>query len=396
MPKPAAPARPIRTGNRQDHVLICGKTFLAKSVREDPSRFQIDLHQARELYGHALCCCGGLNNGSLLKLVIKQVERKLILAAWPNSVHLHRSTCIFSQPNTIAVGHDAHVHDIAVESCTNRHESVHHHAIVQRWMAHGLNQHQAGNERTINGVIKALRKSVIEDGLSSIVYCPPLWSKHTDSDHRRSWWEFLGHAQRTERAQTCAIPSVIGVIRKASKSKDHRLLSVCFKHFAPGFDVSLNTPDLERIEHWLPTADSQSSDHHVVAQLWFEDSQGEPFKALKASFLVIDSHGMPIKSQAELELAKSLRSQGRSFRRPVSAMGLHDNNEAPSFVLLDCVKPELAQHSSVPLFIRRRNQGATSDEPNAMKQDWVWSVDRTDIPALPPIFQPTPTREPHV
>jgi hypothetical protein len=350
-------------------VLVAGQAVDAPAIRHNPSDFQQELGQARRAFGSALCNC----LQPPLKLVIREREGKLFLAAWPTQAERHALDCPFyteqrtgaaeyvagaievhGERTRLALAHPIRQSDRhapaspkpLASNANGQRQNLNLWGILHHlWEQSGLNRWYPGWSRDWSFVRHALRRvaqSTEIDGqpLLTSLYVPPVWidSKKTKIDEH--WAQFcaslIEHHRRTDHV---ASAFVIGKVRSLDPTEfGHGLM---LHHHAPRFFMDAGIADnLARFSRsgWaaakhLEVVVKDGEKPHVIAAMRVEATGKGRLIVVEAALMRVSPRYIPVNSSYEDRLARILVDQVREFVRPLH----YDNHSVPlpHFILRD-------------------------------------------------------------
>ncbi len=419
------PHRPGRVS-----VLAAGQSVEAAAVRHHPLYFQTVLQFARKQYGSALCGCVTPH----LKLVIRERNSKLFLAAWPNEADKHAADCpFFSEQASGASGytpeaiqdHGDHTRlELAHALLQEPKRSPAERAEPQRspgdarpslhlwgllhflWSRAGLNRWYPGWSRDWGFVRHALRGAahatqVATGSLQQSLYVPPPWNSKKKAEIEDHWQAFLAPLVRNPRGSgKVASGFVIGEVR-ALECEPGGSAVILLRHHAPEFFLDrLVVANVARYSHrgWSALkrleVDLSGKKPQVVAALRVEATKAGRMVVVEGVLMRVSARYVPVNSSYEDLLATILVEQDREFVRP-----LHYDNHGtwlPHFVLRDVEgeggtrgTPYALQVYGASIAPFQKERIALEDRERSTGQGlryWAW--DAAKQPAPPPL----PTR----
>lgn len=412
----------------------------APAVRYDPQSFQSSLREAKERYGSALCDCGPRP----LRLVIRERNGKLFLAAWPDQAAEHSLDCPFysdhresagryapgtieregdltslslAQPLLRASRHrpsqdarqNAPVVAAAPEPKPAQKSAMQLWGLLHYlWEEAALNRWYPGWHRDWGLVRYMLRRvaqntMVRDKPLLESLYVPPVWNPKKKSEIEDHWRQFTAPLlQNNRRQETVATGLVIGTIRSLEVSEYGHVIQL--HHHSARFymdqRISDNAAQYSR-RGWnaakqLEAVPDEGSKPYVVAAMRVESTGNGRLVVVEAVLMRVSPRFIPVNSPYEDRLARHLIECHRQFVRP-----LHYDSHTqalPDFVLKDTVEQAQGgqvKPTSVALYIygpaitpqlKPRLQAADRQyAKGAGLGFWQWDVaQQPEMPALPP------------
>lgn len=424
-------------------VLVAGQAIEAAAIRHQPERFHSELQQARRRFGHALCSC----QSEPLKLVIRERQDKLFLAAWPNQANVHALDCPFyteerSGANEYAPGAISQVGNSTNLALahplrqTDRFKSggeggkdktalrkdraapkerLHLWGLLHYlWEQAGLNRWYPGWHRDwgfVRHVVRRVAQSTTVEGhpLLPNLYMPPVWVPAKQDQINARWDEFVRPLRlQHRRSPTVAAGIVIGMTRALEPSDFGYLLKL--HHHAERFYMDHSLADMlarhsrrgwAAMKH-LNTAVGADDKPYVVAAMRVEATHTGRMTIVEAAMMRVSPRFIPVNSSYEDKLARVLVGQDRQFVRPLH----YDSHllELPDFILKDgAPTPPSADARPQPHALYVYGEAITPVQKNRLEardrraaQDaglayWHWDAGTDkDPPALPPPCQRMP------
>jgi hypothetical protein len=416
-------------------VLVAGQAVEAAAIRHEPEAFQVLLEEARRRFGHALCSC----QRPPLKLVIRDRQGKLFLAAWPNQAQSHALDCPFYTEERTganeyapgAISQDGDRTNLALAHPlrqTDRHqdrgegekesipakdrsaprERLHLWGLLHYlWEQAGLNRWYPGWHRDwgfVRHVLRRVAQNTTVEGHALLpnLYVPPVWIPAKQDQINAHWDEFVRPLRlQHRRSPTVAAGIVIGMARALEPTEfgyslrlhhhaerfymDHALADILARHSRRGWAA---------IKHLNAAVDADEKPY-VVAAMRVQATHTGRLTIVEAALMRVSPRFIPVNSSYEDKVARLLVAQDRQFVRPLH----YDSHflELPDFILKDVAPPALATDSrlqSVALFVygetitpAQKQRLAARDRRNASAEGlgfWEWDA-ATDAapPALP-------------
>lgn len=433
----------MKSHRPQLQVLVAGNAIDALAIRHAPQDYQEELRLARSKFGSALCCCLTPN----LPLVIRERDRKLFLAAWPEQGTKHAFGCPFlSEPRpdqpaltSGAVRVDGDITNVQLHHSTRQANRAHHagqnsqaggvgadpHDKYARlhlwgllhylWDSAGLNRWHSGWHRDWGFVRYAIRRvaqSTLIDAqpLLSSLYVPSIWTPARKQEIQEHWEQFLAPlVQQHRRSPLVACGFVIGAVRQF-KAMDNGGYRLALQHHGVPFIID---PWMSKVlaqfsrRGWsalkmLDAPVDGDARPHVIAALRIEASQTGQVYVVEAVLMRVTPRFIPVNSSFEDKVARLLVEQDRQFIRPLH----YDHHKAnlPDFVLKDAgegqVRRAVAMHVYGPaLGPIRLAQQMTADKASAQDQGmdyWSWNAAKQpQPPPFPDVFSFPPPNPPN-
>lgn len=415
-------------------LLAAGHIFGAQDYLDDPLPAQGYLDQAKTLHGHALCLCSTPHR----QLVIREVNRVLYLAVWPNDGHHHDPCCEFyreqngaesvqrepisgqlEQPPSKSVLTPAArlnsdgTWDVNVDVPRDRSKPV----------QSEPTGHQAPPDRL------GLGKSTSRDSFSLQQFLTWIWDSTSmarwGSGWRRDWWR-VARAIRTEAGaisirgerlnDTLYIPPpfrkdraneihaeymvfVQPLIDAAAKGEIRRGFLLCeikavdrteygFKFQArnmarPVFmDEQLHSQVAKQAPLSLAMLPRRKELRcSIIALLLVESTEKGNLRAINASLMLTSEKYVPVSTKYELELANKLCENNRTFTRGAGRhLGadfvLRDTIPATAMVIYSLLSPD---------YVRQRDRIVDECEKSGCA---IWKWKPAAAQALPSVPRP--------
>lgn len=400
-------------------VLVAGMPFPAPAIRHDPTPYQRELREAKARFGSVLCNC----QVPPLKLVVRERESKLFLAAWPDQASKHSLDCpFFSEQRAgaeeYAPGAIERVDDVTHLALAHQLRQARHVVPDQRprdglppisvqasqagtrktklhlwgllhhlWEEAGLNRWYPGWHRDWGFTRYALRRAaqatIVERApLLSSLYIPPVWNPKKRDEIQQHWNQYIAPLlSQHRRMPIVASGFVLGTLRSLEPSEFGHVIKL--HHHSERFYIDAATADLlarfsrrgwaaaKRLE--APHAEGEKP--YVVAAMRVEASHTGRMTVVEAALMRVSPRFIPVNSSYEDKLARLLVEGERRFVRPLH----YDNHslQLPDFVLKDAAARDDAGRptTEVALYV----YGASippAQLPRIVSADRAWSLQR--------------------
>lgn len=422
-------------------VLLDGESVDAPAVRYTPQRFQEQIRGAKARYDYALCSC----QGKPLRLVIKERNGKMFLAAWPDQASQHALDCPFfseaANPTDSLYtgraierfGDQTHLqleHSFLHE---NRYfagrkgavtvpgrsqaaggtrddlrDSMHMWGLLHfLWEESGLNRWFPGWHRDwglVRYLIRKVAQNTVVDGrpLIESIYIPPVWNSKKKQEIEEHWRKFCAPLlENHRRSRLVASAIVIGTVRTLEKSEFGHMVQL-HHHGAKFFMDDHLSDSAARFSRrgWaaakhLEVVSEEDEKPYIVAAMRVEASSTGVMNVVEVALMRVSPRFIPVDSSYEDKLAKLLLEQDREFSKP-----LHydrHNLAMPDFILRDAMHVDevgLEKRMSIAMYVYGPSN-SPSQKPKVEAVDrkyakehglgyWQWDVAQQKlIPPLP-------------
>lgn len=409
--------------NTPTTVLLDGKLHQAAHLRRLPQRYQGELRRTREKHKFALCLC--CDPQTRLKLVIRERNQKLHLAAWPDEAYRHSISCPFysereyaplaNRPTPLLNGGSridlvkpliyAPKSDSAQATDTAPHTEekaspmwalLHH-----LWEASGLNRWRPGWTRhwefTRHAIMNTAQTTRVGgQSLDRCLYIPPVFSQARKEQINEAWKRFVKPLREAPRgSSTVRSALILGLVRSTDKNEWGIRVNLC------NHPVPLTLP-MGLAQHlmsycrraWASLNRLQDEPKRNIVFL------GRIEATYKGSLIVTDAvlmltngHLIPCNNEMEIKVADALMTEGREFVRPLSFDTTQ--GDLPSFVhrqhddsgVLEtdmyCVPSGLTPHLRDRWLLHRTDEALATGH-----SVWYWVRDEiAKMPELPEVSE---------
>ncbi len=431
-------------------VLLDGESVDAPSVRYTPQHFQEQIRRSKTRFDYALCSC----QGKPLKLVIKERNGKVFLAAWPDQAGHHALDCPFFSETRNATdslysgraierfGDQTHLQlehsflhenryfagrkgavsaavrpeEAAAGSRDNLRDSMHMWGLLHYlWEEAGLNRWFPGWHRDwglVRYLIRKVAQSTVIDGRQLIesIFIPPVWISSKKREIEEHWRQFCAPLLANHRrSRLVASGIVVGTVRILEKSEYGHMVQL--HHHSAKFFMDDNLSDsAARFSRrgWaaakhLEVVTETDEKPYIVAAMRVEASSTGVMNVVEIALMRVSPRFIPVDSSYEDKLAKLLLQQDREFSKP-----LHydrHNLAMPDFILRDALLTDESgqeKRTSVAMYVYGPSN-SPSQKPKVEAVDrkyakehglgyWQWDVARQRL--IPPLPERLPRKSP--
>lgn len=415
-------------------LLAAGHIFGAQDYLNDPLPAQGYLDQARIQHGHALCLCSTPHR----QMVIREVNRVLYLAVWPNDGHHHDPCCEFyrepngaeatqkesvpgqlqkppsksvltpaarlnadgiwdinvdaprdrSKPVQIEpTGRQAPPESLGVGVSTSRDSFSLQQFLTWLWDATSMARWGSGWRRDWWRVSRAIRTeagaiSIRGKRLNDILYIPPPFRKDRETEIHSEYMAFV---------QPLIDAAAQGQVRRGFllceiKAVDRTEYGYKFQARNMARPVFMDEHLHAQVAKQAPLSLAMLPRRKelkcsVVALLLVESTEKGNLRAINASLMLTSEKYVPVSTKYELELANQLCETDRTFTR---GGGRHLGAD---FVLRDTVPATAMVIYSLltPDYVRQRDRIVDECEKNGCA---IWKWEPAAAQALPPVPRP--------
>lgn len=313
------------------HILLNGRRIDARAARERPMEFRVDLAAVRATHGHALCECSAPS----LKLVIRQLERGPILAAWPTTAALHHPLCPFFHeleaysPTPVGIAETPEGRAVAPTRLPPW-ELLH-----LLWSRSALNQWRFGWTRDwsrARGWLLATAKHVSVEGapLDSMLYIPPRFSRPRRREIDAQWQAFTAHIGTRQGY-------VLGIARGVTRMPWGWRGQL--RHHSAGFDIAddlaASLASSSRRGWSQLVGEKQDPDLRVIVLAGVNSTQEGGIIVREAALMLVSHDLVPVAGRWEATAVQMAIESGRDFTRPLGFA--QEQVDLPALVLKDTV-----------------------------------------------------------
>ena len=364
---------------QQSTVLLSGQSISSIELRRTPQDYQELLRSAREKHGHALCECKTPN----LRLVIREKDGKLYLAAWPDEASAHAQGCAFytspehqrfmppyksdaithsAQRTSLQLHHEfASKREVTLDRAkatpaegqpaqrSTKHEAkerLHLWGLLHYlWEEAGLNRWSKGWSRDWGMARYYLRKTAQSTYVGGVpliqnIYVPPIWRTSEQVKIEARWNDFYKPLARHHR-KTFLVRNGILIGQVKSLDKTQYGYAVRLRHHAAPIYIpeklasslmNFSRAGWAELRHLIDTPNTDMK-KIVICAMRVEVTSFGAITMTEGCLMRTSAQFIPVKSSFESFVADELVRQDRNFYRP-----LHYDmqyQKQPSFVLED-------------------------------------------------------------
>lgn len=395
-------------------VLVSDRYLPAADVRLHPERFSALIRQAKADHGHALCLCREPG----LKLVVRELSDKLILAAWPDSGHLHAVGCpYYSELNHLSRASSRRLKTTTTGSQVSYASPLSYDGrlpiearprpdsapdVVRLWgLLHhlweicGLNRWQSGWKRDWGFVRHTLTKHAAHveiNGEPLSLYVPRVFQDRTKAVAAQEWAQFTEPLMAHRRGQPVVRSAfMLGVVRSLTAMSYGYLVRL--QHHANPILLPVNLAhNLAKMSRrgWseLIATGGSSSLGRVVAMFRVEFTNTGMVVAADCVLMRVHRLYLPSSNAMQDEVCEALVQTDSEFIRPLSYS--QEQRGMPTYVLREPrgttlrIVEMLCVAASVPAHLAQETIRDHVTRAASFKHDsWVWDQAKSRL--MPPL-----------